>query len=294
MAPEYSFHEVLQIIQEKFDREKRGQVNMLYRYFTMTFIFLTFIWGRIIEEAELDIEYWKIYVDCFQPGYEREPTTVENNILMKWQKERYKLNLDIESWFLYSYILMDIYAKLMRSILLLIGNEEEVKQRKNIPFKDFNSHLKYYLKENNDNITQSEIKYRDIIKNETEWYINDLKNIRDDLVQHPVSPKMWSYDVTEKGVNLSRFNPFRENIINKLYELRDKNKEKYPEIKDEDNLYKLLIFFEKKIKQLDDTDVQLVDNQRKSLGGDFPEIPPLFEKITHFFYLTQEYLLEHV
>ena len=59
-------------------------------------------------------------------------------------------------------------------------------------------------------------------------------------------------------------------------------------------MYSLLLFFEKKVEELDNAEVQLIENQRKSLGGRFPEIPVLFDKITHFFSMTQEYLLEYL
>ena len=287
----YTFREIVNKLREHLSKDDFGSLNMFHRIFMMTFIFLSEIWSRILEDAELDRKYWNIYVELYQPGaIEREPTTDEVKILESWKKHKFRLNLDVEDWFIHSYILMDKFTRFVKRFFYLISSVPEERKRINrIPFKNFNEHRKFYLDESKQHLITDNI-YAEIIRKNTTWYIKELKNIRDDLIQHPNVPKFWGYEVTQDRIRLMRFrhNP---KLLEKMYSLKDKYVYVYPEIKTEKNFFSLLTFFERKINTLEENDAIIVRDTRKSFGSHFPDIPKLFKQMSEFFSLVNDHFI---
>jgi len=276
--------EIITKLREKnLSKDEFGSVNMFHRSFMMTFTFLPEIWSRILQDARLDIEYWKVYVDLYDPGVEeREPTSNELEIMKKWRKHRFRLNLDIEDWFIHSYILMDKFAKFSRRLQQLLANtEKDFKLTSYIPTKNFDKHRKFFLKEKNYELIP-DIEYAKIISEKTNWYEKKLKNIRDDLIQHELVPRFWGYGVYGDRIRLSRFR-HSPKLLEIFYGLREKYSILYPEIYDEKNFFSLMVFFESHLDILDDDDIEKVKRVRQLYGARFPDIPLLFRQMSDFF-----------
>lgn len=271
--------------------EDFGSLNMFHRTFMMTFRFLPEIWNRILEDARLDVEYWKVYIDLYQPGVdERQPTVEELKILNTWRRHRFRLNLDIEDWFIHSYLLMDKFAKFVKRLTQLISKTpQELKLANDIPDRSFEKHRKFYLNSKKQRqITDTG--YAEIIRKNTTWYIKELKNIRDDLIQHETVPRFWGYNVSRNRMRLSRFR-HDPKLLEILYELRDKYAPIYPQLEGERNFFTLFAFFEEHIGNLDDKDVKRVEHVRKSYGSRFPDIPKLYNKMSNFFCLVNKHFV---
>lgn len=290
----YTLSEIVNKLRSYFSTDDFGSLNMFHRTFMMTFIFLSEIWDRILENAERDRKYWDIYVNLYQPGaVEREPTADEVEILKTWRKHKFRLNLDVEDWYIHSYILMDKFARFVRRLIQLISKTPEERKLSNrIPFKNFDSHRKFYLNKNKQHLVTDK-KYAEIINKNTKWYIKELKNIRDDLIQHPNVPKFWSYEVTENRIILGRFRHNEKHLIS-LCEIRDNYASVYPEIEGETNFLALLSFFEKMIDNLQESEIQKVKDIRKSFGADFPDISKLFSKMSEFFSLVNDHFVHEI
>lgn len=271
-----------------------GSLNMHHRTFMMTLLFLPEIWNRIREDALLDVKYWEVYVVLYEPGAdEREPSTQELEILDTWQKHRFRLNLDVEDWFIHSHILMDKFARFVKRLLQLISRTpQELELVKRIPHRSFAKHRKFFLKRKNRTL-EADPEYAEIIRKNTSWYVKDLKNIRDDLIQHEAVPRFWSYDVSRNRVRLSRFRP-NPKLLKVLYGLRDKYASTYPELEGEGNFFKLFSIFEEYSDGLDEDDVTKVERVRKSYGARFPDMPELFKKMSDFFSCVNDHFVLEV
>ena len=291
LSEKYTFSEIVEYLREQLSRDAFGSLNMFYRTYMMTFIFLSEIWYRILGDAELDIKYWNIYVDLYQPGaVKRKPTAEEAEILEKWGKHKFMLNLDVEDWFIHSYILMDKFTRFIKRLFYSISQKPEERKLVNrIPTKNFDKHRKFFIDDSKKHLI-TDHKYAKIIRNNTTWYIKELKNIRDDLIQHPNVPKFWGYDVTPDRVRLMRFR-HHPKLLEIMHSLRDKYESVYPEIKDEINFYPLLLFFEKQINDLEESDTKKITEVRKSFGAHFPDIPNLFKKMSKFFSLVNDHFI---
>ena len=80
--------------------------------------------------------------------------------------------------------------------------------------------------------------------------------------------------------------------MEKLYEIRDKYSEKYPNIKKEKNFFDLLKFFDIQKEQIESKDIEIVDNIKKAYGKTFPDIPELYSKMNKFLSSINDYFLE--
>jgi len=286
--------EIMKKLRNHISTEEFGSLNMFHRTLMMTFAFLPEIWQRILEDAKLDTKYWEVYAELYHPDAEkREPTPEELEILNTWREHRFLLNLDVEDWFIHSYILMDKFAKFAKRLMQLISKTpQELKLVRRIPDRSFDKHRKFFLKsENQGLITDTE--YAEIIRKNTSWYVKELKNIRDDLIQHEIVPRFWAYCVSKDSPQLSRFrhNP---KLLEILYELRDKYTSAFPQIEGERNFFRLFSFFEKHIDELEDNDVKRVEHVRKLYGARFPDIPTLFDKMSDFFSLVNDHFVAEI
>lgn len=97
--------ELIGELRNRLDTEKFGKINMLLRSVHTTFLFLGEVWQRILDDVNLDQEYWPIYVDLYGPGaLKREPTKEELRVLQEWGKHYFRLYLDIEDFFIHGNI----------------------------------------------------------------------------------------------------------------------------------------------------------------------------------------------
>ena len=284
--------EVVEQFRGHISAEDFGELNMSHRTFMMTFKFLPEIWNRILEDVELDTNYWDIYTDLYEPGgVEREPTGKELEILNEWKQHKYRINLDVEDWFIHTYILMDKYAKLAKRLTRLLSKKtEESKIINEIPYKNFDRYKKYYLKTENQRFL-GDSKYTEIVQKNTDWYTKELKNVRDDLIQHELIPKFWGYSISRNKICLSRFR-HSQRLREKIESLKDKYKKVFPQLDEEKNFFKLIEFFEKNINQLEEKDIEKIKDVKKMWGGNFPDIPKLFEKISKFFSLVNDHFVQ--
>lgn len=282
-------------LRNSISTEDFGQLNMFHRTFIMTFAFLPEIWQRILEDAKLNTKYWEVYVDLYHPDAEkREPTLEESKILNAWRKHRFRLNLDVEDWFIHSHILMDKFAKFAKRLIQVISKTpEELELAKHIPDRSFDKHRKFFLRSQNQTMLTDSV-YAELIREKTNWFIKELKNIRDDLIQHEIVPRFWGYwRVSQDNVRLSRFR-HDPKLLEILYELRDKYTSAYPQIKGEKNFFTLFSFFEKRIDKLEGNDAKRVEHVRKLYGARFPDIPTLFGKMSHFFSLVNDHFVAEI
>lgn len=283
--------QVVRELQKHFPLEKLASLNMSYRSFNMTQYFLREIWDRILEDAQLDNDYWRIYAKLYDPALEEErtPTPEEAQILKRYRAHWPRLNLDMEDWFLHAHILMEKFARLAKELLLLTSGEAEVAKRvQNLPTRSFHKHLKFFLRP--DNQKTVDIEYAKILKESTAWYSKDLKDIRDDLIQHEIVARFWGYSISAKKLKVSRFR-HSEKLVQALYKLRDKYAETYVVLKDEKNFFTLLSFFETNVDKLQVSDSERVKQIRRTYGRDFPNIPTLYSKINNFFSLVNDHFI---
>lgn len=283
--------QVVRELQKHFPLEKLASLNMSYRSFNMTQYFLREIWNRILEDAQLDNDYWRIYAELYDPALEEErtPTSEEEQILKRYRAHWPRLNLDMEDWFLHAHILMEEFARLAKQLLLLTSTEAEVaKQIQYLPTRSFHEHLKFFLRPDNQKIV--DVEYAKILKESTAWYYKDLKDIRDDLIQHETVARFWGYSISAKKLKVSRFRHSGK-LVQALYRLRDKYAETYVVLKDEKNFFALLSFFETNVDKLQVSDSERVKQIRRTFGRDFPNIPTLYSKINDFFSLVNDHFM---
>jgi hypothetical protein len=277
-----SLSEIVRVLYKQLGREKTATLTMSHRSFGMTHVFLPKIWTRILEDAELQNQYWKIQAELLDPAAERRsPTSEETQILERYSQQWCLLNLDMEDWFLHGHILMEKFSKLARELLILTSKDEEsVKHTRNIPFRSFHDHINFFLNPENTNIDDDG--YCKILTEATSWYIPDLKDVRDDLIQHEIVARFWGYSSSSSKLKISRFR-YSEKTKDELYALRDKYAPIYLGLANEKSFFGLLSLFEKKVIKMEPHESERVKQIRKTYGRDFPDIPILYSKMNHFF-----------
>jgi len=265
--------------------------NMAYRSFRITYSFIPEIWDRIVKDIRLDIRNSGIEADLhYDESY--TPTKEENEILSEYKKHNQRLNLDVEDWFIHTHILLMKYTRIALLFYQLMSNSENKKKLKGFEYASFNEHIKECINPEKKEIP--DVNYRRIIKEKTTWYKTEIKDIRDDLIQHETVPRFWGSSVhSKKDHTLFSLSRFRHNkkFIDSLYTLRDKYSSAFPEIKDEINYFNLLFFFEKNTEKINDSDKDRVLNIRKKYGRKFPDIPELFNKISDFLTSVNDYFI---
>lgn len=273
-----------------------NEIWLSYFSFLTTYHFLPEIWSRIVVDIKLIAKNSDIEATYYSPYAEEGavPSPEEIKIMDEYKKHEDDIILDIEDWFLHSHILLDKFAKLNTKLFgLLACNPEEKKIADHIPYSGFNYFRDFFLK-TEENIDK---KYKLIIQQYTDWYIYEIKNIRDDLIQHEMMPKMWgsSMDSSTESVYFS-YTRFRnsEKTVKMMYDLRDKNAENYPQIKTIINFHQLLDFFEKKIEELDEDDKEEIKRIRKRRGNKIPDIIELYEKMATFFIYINAFFIEKI
>jgi len=293
---ESSFIDIIHKMREQLSRNEFGDLNMHHRDFMNTFSYLPIIWERIINEAQTYEKYWEIYVDLYAPGSEeRKPTDEEKKILDEHHSNQLRLHLDYEDWFIHSSILLDKYVKfivqLQKSISLDKMERHKLNQQKH---RSFHQHKDLYCGTKNRSLITDK-QYEKLIRNHTLWFEEELKNVRDDWIQHELVPKFWGYDIkpSKKIIRLMRFR-HDEKLFHELLALREKYAQQHKEIAKEENFFELLFWFEKQKDVLDKDDVTRVERVRRRFGGDFPDIPTLFNKMTQFFELVNNHFLSEI
>ena len=268
------------------DSDKFGQINMRFRSVNMTFRFLEEIIFRFNEDRELYQQYMKIYYDISEPQSERDPTEEEKIILEKWTIHHAGLNLDIEDFFIHSNILMDKIARLSNDLLKFTKDTDS--KFSEFPNNSFFDHRNYFIKLTK--LYTIDEEYAKYIRDNTGWYISQLKNPRDDLIVHEDVPKFWTYNFDGGKSRISRI---RHNIRQneKLLQLKEKYYNMFPELADETNFFTLLNSFELNSGKLQSSDVHSIKEIRKRFGGTFPDINILFKNIyEHMIFLNHHFL----
>lgn len=261
---------------------------MYYRSFRMTQLFLTEIWDRILKDLRLNSEYWTIQAEIhyWEEDGEYKLSEGEVKIIAEYEKHEFRLNLDVEDWFLHAHILIEKYVKLFKILMILTSrNETESKWANELPNRSFNDHIKKFTKTE----IEGNKEYSEIVDGCKAWY-SDLKNVRDDLIEHEQVGRFWGRSTYPDHFAISRFR-HTEKMIKKIYELRDKYEKTFQELKGKGNFFELLDFFESNIKKLEPGDVDRVANIRKEYGCDFPDIPQLYSRMNKFFSLVNDYFV---
>lgn len=265
--------------------------NMYLRSFHMTQNFLTEIWDRILQDIQLGNKYWNIQAELHYSELQDEYDLSEEDakILEEYSKHEYRLNLDVEDWFLHAHILMEKYVKLFKLIMILIsGNEQNEKGAHELPNRSFDRHFKYFLRLDKKGIADET--YLEIIKASVSWYYSDLKDVRDDLIEHEQIGRFWGSGISPGHFSISRFRR-TDAMTKKLYELRDKYQKAYTILQGQVNIYELMNFFETNILRLEPVDVSIIKGIRKGYGRDFPDIPTLYSKMNRFFSAVNDYFV---
>lgn len=282
--------EVMQELSKRLDHQKSADLLMFYRSFRMTQSFLPKIYMRILEDAKLDCDYWRIFAELNDPGLERPATAEELIIIRQYKEKQGLLNLDMEDWFLHAHILMEKFAKLSRE-LLIVTSSNAISERKaqHTPFGGFHDHLTFFLQPK-PNIDDAE--YCKIIREANTWYIQDIKDVRDDMIQHEIVAKFWGYSTSPGAVRISRFR-YSERDKEILYSLRNKYSEiwSYPLFKILASYVEILSFLEKNIGKMETEDADRLRHIRKKSGRQFPDIPRLYSKMNTFFALVNDHFL---
>lgn len=286
--------QVIHELQKHFPPEKLASLSMVYRSFNMTHSFLPEIWDRILEDAQLDNQYWSIYAKLYDPNLEEEgtPTPEEAEILKRYKRHQNRLNLDMEDWFLHAHILMEKFARLAKELMLLTSaNAEDTKQLRELPTKSFHEHINFVLK--TDNQKKLDVEYVQIVREMAAWYSHDLKNVRDDLIQHETVARFWGHFISQYELRVSRFRHSKK-LVQELYRLRDKYAETHAIVRGKQNFFNLLSFFETYIDRLEKSDSDRVRQIRKTYGRDFPHIPTLYRRINDFFSLVNNHFMSKI
>lgn len=85
--------QVVRELQKHFPGEKLASLNMFYRSFNMTHSFLLEIWDRILEDVQLNNQYWSIRAELHDPSLEEEekPTPEQAETLRKYEQHENRL-----------------------------------------------------------------------------------------------------------------------------------------------------------------------------------------------------------
>jgi|GEM_PF-2897471 len=280
-----SLHQMMLKLDSKKTKKELDDIWFTYFSFKATLDFLPVIWSRIQYDIKMIDEKNSIEATYFSPDAEEgiKPTEAEMKMLKECQNFEDIITLDIEDWFIHSYILMDKFAKLIKKIFCLYVTEEKKQIILDIADKDFYHFRKYFIKEKGKIIDNG---FYSIMVSQTKWFEPDLKNIRDDMIQHESVPKLWGSSIDGKNNDIvfgySKFRPYM-GFLEKTYQIRDRNITLFPQIKDNRNYFELLMFFEEHIQELNQKDKDLLKFIRKSYGGKIPDIILLYKKMSDFF-----------
>jgi hypothetical protein len=283
------FAELARELRKHYELEQLLSWVRFLTSFRMTQKFLIEIWDRVRDDIRLRHEYWEIYTELYDPGSEgRKPTHKEVEILDRYNKHWILLNLDIEDWFLHAHILMEKFGRLARETMVLLSTgEEKVKPICGVNPRSFKAHIEFFATGKG---RDYDAKYAEMLRTISSWYCADLKDIRDDLIQHETTARLWSTSVSPDGVRVSRF-VHSQRLLKQLYDLRDKNIGSFPFLKNETNFFKLLEVFEKSTSKMDKGDVEKIKGIRKTYGKDFPDIPELYSKMNRLFRETNDHFI---
>ncbi len=298
MNEKNTLHETMQKLKNKREKEELRNLWLNYNSFKDTFSFLLIIWSRIQCDIRLINEKngLEAFYDC--PRYEDEedpgePTEDEKKQILEGHKHEKIVRLDIEDWFIHALILMDKFAKLARGIFFSIYGEEKKQEVNIIPFRSFHKFKKYFLKNRNKFFDNE---FPEIIDQYTEWFEPELRDIRDDLIQHESSFKIWgsTFSSTKNEIyfSFSKFKPFH--TPRKLHTLIERNKNRFPQIMECYSILKILNIFDEHWSELDQVDRDLVTSIKQSHGSDIPDIIKLYRKISTFFTQVNDYFIRKI
>jgi hypothetical protein len=273
---------ILKLIKGLKDKipQKMKQINIAYRGYMYTFHFIPIILKRMHEDYEQFYEAKRIEAEIIEAP-EAEPRALsvkEKDILQKGREKEFCLYLDIEDFFMHASILM---YKASRIACLLLGIQ---------PHRSFNKHREYFIK--NRSFLKND-KYAEYIRNNTDWFKTELRDVRDDFIVHG-EPHSWFISFGKNRFRVSKgtvSSKQKESEI--LLKLKNKYKEKLPEIKDvEDNLWQILAFLERNLEKIEEDDVKRVKHVRQIVGGVVPSVSRLTKQIFEYLNFMNDYFTE--
>lgn len=298
MNEKNTLHETMQKLKSKREKEELRNLWLNYNSFKDTFSFLLIIWSRIQRDIRLIDEKNGLEAFYDRPRYEGEedpgePTEDEKKQILEGHKHEQIVRLDIEDWFIHALILMDKFAKLARGIFFSIYGKEKKQEVNIIPLRSFHKFKKYFLK-NRNKFFDSE--FPEIIDQYTEWFEPELRDIRDDLIQHESSFKIWgsSFSSTKTEINFgfSKFKPFH--VPQKFHTLIDRTITRFPQIEQCYSILQVLAIFDEHWKELNQEDRDLVTSIKQSHGSDIPDIINLYTKMSIFFTQVNDYFVRKI
>ena len=272
---------ILKLIKGLKDKipQKMKQINIAYRGYMYTFHFIPIILKRIHEDYEQFYEANRIEAEIMEPNAEpRALSAKEKNLLQKGREKEFCFYLDIEDFFIHASILMH---KASRIACLLLEIQ---------PHRSFNKHREYFIK--NPSFLKDD-KYAKYIRNNTDWFKTELKDVRDEQIVHG-KPLSWFISFGKNGFRVSKGTvSSKEKELKILSELKDKYKEKLPEIKDvEHNFWQILAFLEQNSEKIDKHDVERVKQVRQIVGGVVPSVSRLTKQIWEYLNFINDYFTE--
>src|SRR5437870_8516963 len=190
--------------------------------------YLQVIWQRLQQDYKNYSSYYGFQTQMFDRIVEgqREYSTSENEQKMMALGSYYKLllDLDYDTFLIHSRILMDIIAKVVKSLL----------RDQNIPDRFFNSQKEWLFKDKKPYKNQA---YEKLIKEETDWFDLSLKVSRDTMLVHVPLSKMKN-PMTAMKHSKDRFRIMRLDFgaalsidIGEIRSIKQKYEDRYPGLK---------------------------------------------------------------
>lgn len=282
--------ELALFLKENYPVEKRKKISMYLRSFRITQFFLSEIYSRIIADVENDQEYWSIRAEVENFKYEDYELSPEEELILKdYSRIKHRLYLDVEDWFLHSHILMEKFGRLAKSIMILIAKTPELRKLAHgLPTWSFNDHINHFVK--NKAKRYQDKKYGELLQSCKSWYLKDIKDTRDDLIQHELVGRFWGVSSSPYKFSIKRFLNYMT-LAQKIYKIRNTYSQKYPRLIKEKNFFVLLKFFEVENENIEPEDRDRINNIRKDYGKNFPDIPTLYSKMNLFFSEVNDYFI---
>lgn len=244
------------------DRKSR-KIGMAYRSYQYTFSFMTIVVKRILDDVQIQKEYWHARYKSDDPDQLRLPLTKRDRELLSQGIEIEDcLQLDIEDFFIHANILMDKVCKLA---CLFLGLEQN---------RSFSKH-KSVLKKLQ--YTRDE-EYREYVLR-TDWYEQHLKNPRDDLIVHSPPLILGSSSSHEGLISVSKFTLDREGLFDTLRQLGNDYSQTVPELHSERNMFEICRLLVEHRSSLTKHDTGRLDYVLKQLGFSFPSIDRVSDEI---------------
>lgn len=298
MNEKNTIHEAMEKLKSERKKEELKNLWLNYNSYKETFYFLLTIWSRIqndvcimVEKDELEALYYRPRdKDEEDPG---EPTEDEITRISEGHKHELIVRLDVEDWFIHAHILMDKFAKLARGIFFSIYDKEKKGGVNGIPLRSFHKFQKYFL---DDGCKFFDSEFPLIISQYTQWFEPELRDFRDDFIQHESSFKMWGSSLrstrTDTSFSFSKFKPYH--VPEKIHTLIDRNITRFPQIKQCYSILQVLTIFDEHWKELNQEDRSLVTSIKQSYGGDIPDIISLFSKMSILFIQVNDYFVKKI